>query len=360
MEPDFLFLDKQFQLPGPVATVVPYGSGHIHDTYLLTCLNDQASRFILQRFNHFVFKNPNEVMANISQVLDHLGDSNDQSELVPFKIVKTKSGGILYKSPGNEYWRIFSFVENSESYDQVTNPELAQGGGKAFGHFIEGLKTLDPKKLFTTIPEFHNVSRRFEQLKSAIDADSVGRVSQYQKEVEFSMNRETKVFDYSTLASQSDMPYRVTHNDTKINNVLFRSGTTQGICVLDLDTVMPGLLLYDFGDMGRTFCNNVLEEGPMNDAWFRLDLFKSLCQGFFGTFTERPGKTEVEGLKIGTWWMTYIMGIRFLADFLSGDIYYKISHPMQNLDRARNQFHLLADIEAKQQKINQIIEDSLN
>lgn len=347
-------MDLQFDLPGPVQKISSLGSGHIHDTYLIECGDPANSRFVLQKFNHNVFRNPQQVASNIWLVLDHvLKTRSDQKQAL--NILKTKDDNLLYRSDYGEYWRVFNYISGSDSFEQVALPEQAFGAASAFGIFIKSLNGLDPKRLFTTIPDFHNLEVRFNQLKNAIAEDTVKRVSQYQKEVNFAADRQHRVAEYSMRVTKSGVPLRITHNDTKISNVLFKKGTTSAICVIDLDTVMPGLLLYDFGDMARTFCNSVLEDEDANQAEFRLDIFKGLCEGFFGGIDIQPSREEVETLKFGPWWMTYIMGIRFLTDFLSGDVYYKTSHPLQNLHRARNQFRLLSSIEEKQDAINEII-----
>ena len=354
-EHNFSFLEREFDFPGSVQSITSLGSGHIHDTYLVTCGNGEQSRFVLQKFNHQVFKHPRQVAANIQMVNDCF-DSSTSTELQPIKLVNTLAGDSLYESPLGEYWRVFNYIENSDSFDKVNNTEQALGAATAFGSFIEMMRGLDPKDLYTTIPDFHNLKLRFDQLRTAISKDEAHRASEHSSDIDFALQRSSKVIQYSDLAGKEKIPLRVTHNDTKINNVLFLKGTTQAISVIDLDTVMPGLLLYDFGDMARTFCNSVLEEDNALDVSFRLNIFEALCKGFFDGLKTSLPRAEVDSLKAGPWWMTYIMGIRFFADFLNGDVYYKISYPQQNLDRARNQFRLVADIEEKQREINQIIE----
>ena len=359
MREDFAFLDQEFEFPGPVKNISSLGSGHIHDTFLVICSDPDSSKFVLQKFNQKVFKNPQEVMSNIAQVLDHLNKSPKDTTMQPLHIIKTRNGDLIYQNRSGSFWRVYNFIDQSDSFDRVTHRDHALGAAKAFGQFFKLLNGLNPSDLFTTIPDFHHLDIRFQQLKKAVAKDVVGKVDHYTKEVEFALGRAQQVAEYSKLIDNNLIPIRVTHNDTKINNVLFKQGTTQGICVVDLDTIMPGLLLYDFGDMGRTFCNNVLEEGKADDAIFRIDIFQSLCEGFFGTIGIPLGKEEVESLKVGPWWMTFIMGIRFLTDFLSGDVYYKIGYAHQNLDRARNQFNLVADIEKKQGKIGEILDASI-
>lgn len=355
-ERNFDFLEQEFELPGSIISISSLGSGHIHDTYLVTCQDPGSSKFVLQKFNHLVFVQPEQVAANIRLVYRHFQASKDATSLVPLELFETKSGQPLYKSSQGDYWRLFNYIDRSDSYDQVYHRDQALGGAIAFGSFIQALHELDPGDLFTTIPDFHSLKHRFKQLTEAVSEDRVNRVDQYRSEVEFALKRESMVLHLTELAEADEIPTRVTHNDTKINNVLFRKDTTEAISVIDLDTVMPGLLLYDFGDMARTFCNNALEEESAQKAFFRMNMFEALCEGFFQGIKFRLSRAEIDSLKSGPWWMTYIMGIRFLADFINGDIYYKISYELQNLDRARNQFSLLSDIEKKQTQIDQMVD----
>lgn len=356
MKPDADILQQQFDFPGPVQTIEALGSGHIHDTYIVTCGDPASTRWVLQKFNNQVFKNPSEVASNIWMVLEHCARSVSNTSLQPLRVFKTKDGKFMYRSEQGAYWRVFNYIEGSESFDRVTHPDQAYGAAHAFGSFIGLLSGLNPEKLHTTITDFHNINQRFQQLENAVKADRVGRVNLQQEEITFAFHRGQQVKEYYRQTDDETIPLRVTHNDTKINNVLFKKGTTTAICVLDLDTVMPGLLLYDFGDMARTFCNNSDENEKADNVFFRTNIFEVLCQGFFNSFKTPLEQAETDSLKFGPWWMTYIMGIRFLTDFLSGDIYYKVSFPNQNLVRARNQFKLLTDIENKQVEINQIID----
>ncbi len=355
---DFSFVEQEFNLPGSVKSIGPLGSGHIHETYLITCDDPEQKQFVLQKFNHLVFKYPYQVADNIQLVYEHSLRSPEISSLQPLKPIKTRRNTTIFESKLGEYWRVFNYVESSDSYDQVSHPNQAFGAATAFGSFIQSMHGMNPGDLFTTITDFHNLKQRFKQLKQAIERDTAARVSQYYTEVDFALKREPTVVTYTKLVEDESIPLRVTHNDTKINNVLFQQGSAKAICVIDLDTVMPGLLLYDFGDMARTFCNSVLEEESIQEATFRMDIFEALCKGFFQSIKFRLSPAEVVSLKAGPWWMTYIMGIRFLADFLNGDVYYKTSHKNQNLDRVRNQFSLLTDIENKQTDISNIIESS--
>lgn len=295
-------------------------------------------------------------MNNISKVLDHIHRINPMESFQNLHIVPTRNGNLIYQDNTGKYYRLYNYLSHTESMDRVTHGGQARGGARAFGQFIQLLTGLDPKELYITIPDFHNLKIRFSQLQRSISLDRVGRSAQCKNEIEFVLGREALVRKYSDLMDHPQVPFRVVHNDTKINNVLFKAGTNKGICIVDLDTVMTGLLLFDFGDMARTFCSNALEDETGHEVLFRLNIFEPMCEGFFSGLKTPPKKMEIESLKTGPWWMTGIMGIRFLTDFLSGDIYYKIDYPNQNLERARNQLDLLKDIELKQPQIEAIID----
>ncbi|GJM28111.1 MAG: aminoglycoside phosphotransferase [Cyclobacteriaceae bacterium] len=353
MEHEAALAERQFEFPGPVVNISPFGSGHIHDTYLISCSDTDSSRFVLQKFNHNVFKNPQQVMINIQKVLSHL---DQPSRLEPMQIIRTRQGELLYQSDDGVYWRVFSYLDHSESFDQLLNRQQAREAAGAFGCFLEMLSEMDSEELYTTIPDFHHLGTRFDQLKEATRSGSEKRMKTCPKQIEFALSKEPQVIKFCKFLNHPKVPKRVTHNDTKLNNVLFKQGTTQAFSVIDLDTVMPGLLLYDFGDMARTFCNSVPEEGEASQVLFRMDYFEALCEGFFSNFRLNLQTMELNSLKAGPWWMTFIMGIRFLTDYLLGDVYYKINYPEHNLNRAENQFALLADIENKQSIINENID----
>ncbi len=344
-----------FQLEGELEKFVPMGSGHIHDTLLIE-LHSPRQKVVLQRFNDQVFQRPHEVMLNIVKVTEHLrlhGESIRESGK-SLKVISTIEGETILKAD-EAYWRLFNYIENSYVIDKVTESSQAREGALAFGRFCQALLDFPPNELNTTIEDFHNLVKRYDQLAKAADQDPLGRVTEYPKPLKFALSRKPRVEKLHKLAFSSGLPLRVTHNDTKINNVLFDRDSAQGICVVDLDTVMPGLVLYDFGDMARTFCNAVYEEDPWQEANFNMEVFASMCEGFLKPLKPYLSPAELNSLTQGPWYLTYIMGIRFLADFYRGDTYYKIDHPLQNLQRAQNQFQLLRDIENKQSIIDKMI-----
>lgn len=345
---------EHFTLAGPVATVEGYGSGHIHDTYLVACQAPVPhNKYILQKFNHKVFKSPKKVMENIHRVIRHIQEKplSQIEPLQSLKIIPTHSGEQILQSNKDSYWRVFNFIDHTYAIDLVQHPSEALEAGLAFAHFFDLLRDMNARQLHHTIEDFHHVGKRFQQLEQAVMADSCQRVKDHQAEISFARSRKDRVDFLSELIDSATLPWRVTHNDTKINNVLFQEQSHIGISVVDLDTVMPGYLMYDFGDMARTFCNPVMEEDPIQGVQFRMEVFDALCEGFFRGLSQGIKPVEIDSLVHAPWLMTYIMGIRFLRDFLSGDIYYKISYPLHNLDRARNQFKLIEEIEKNQENI---------
>ena len=357
MVPQKAFVERYFQLPGSISSIVPFGSGHIHNTYLVTCRAPDNPSFVLQHFNDQVFRSPDQVMNNISKVLKHIEKSKTSESM---QIVPTKNKGLLHKTDQGVCWRMYTYVEQSVSFDKPQNPDQSTAAAGAFGNFLNLLSTLDSDELFTTIPNFHNLKVRYKNLQTQIASTTGSRIQDCQTEIELATKRASKVAEYAKYLNHPEVPLRITHNDTKLNNVLFRKGTNQAISVVDLDTVMPGLLLYDFGDMARTFCSSTLEGDKDTQPKFRRPYFEALCQGFFIEFQSKISSTELQSLKIGPWWMTFIMGIRFLTDYLAGDIYYNVNFPKQNLLRARNQLLLLLEIEKEQDFISRTIDQHFN
>lgn len=348
---------EYFRLAGPVDAVQSFGSGHIHDTYLLTCKGTARHQYILQKFNHRVFKDPEKVMENIHRVIEHIQNkpSAQKKHLQSLTIIPTCSGSRILQIDKESYWRVFKYIDHSYSIDKVTQPVEATEAALAFGLFLDLLRDMNVYQLHRTIENFHHVGKRFEQLEQSISKDPLKRVQDNPMEISFAKSRKNQVRFLSSLIDGDSLPLRVTHNDTKINNVLFQENSTTGICVVDLDTIMPGYLMYDFGDMARTFCNPLNEDDPAQGVSFRMEIFEALCEGFFKGFGQGMDRLEIESLVYAPWLMTFIMGIRFLGDYFGGDIYYKISYPSHNLDRARNQFKLVQEIERKQKDITSVI-----
>lgn len=333
-----------------------YGNGHINDTYL--CEGNPG--FILQRINTDIFKNPDDVMENIFNVTEHLkkkiiaagGDVNRET----LNVILTKEGKNYYRAEDGSCFRMYKFVEDSVCYETVENPRQLYYAGKSFGKFQRMLDDFPADKLHETIVDFHNTPVRVNNLKEAIANNAAGRLDSIKEEVDFAL-------EYSKYASKAvdaiaagEIPVRVTHNDTKLNNVLFDKETDTGICVIDLDTVMPGSSLYDFGDALRFGASSAAEdETDLDKVWFDLEKFEQFAKGFMEEVADCFTEKEIELLPLSALLLTYECGIRFLTDYLNGDTYFKIHREHHNLERARNQFKLVRDIEGKLDKMSEII-----
>lgn len=342
-----------YALPGTLTDRQPYGNGHINDTFLLTCdTPDGIRKYILQRMNHTVFKNPQELMENICNVTDYLrqviirrGGDPDRETL---NVVRTADSGIYYMDSTHNYWRMFLFIDNTICLDQVENASEFYDSAVAFGSFQRMLADYPASTLHETIPNFHNTPSRFQDFRKAVEQDVSGRAHLARREIEFALSKEADTHVLTDLLARKELPLRVTHNDTKLNNILFDRTTKKALCIIDLDTVMPGLSHYDFGDSIRTGASTGAEdEQDLSKIELDLTLYEAFAKGFLegcqGSLTDR----EIELLPMGAKLMTYECGIRFLADYLEGDVYFKIHREGQNLDRARTQFKLVADMEKK-------------
>ena len=339
----------------------PYGNGHINDTYVADC----NPRYILQRINNNVFKNPPEVMENIAKVCDYLrekiaaeGGNPDRETL---SLIRADDGKAYYQASENDYFRVYKFVEDSLALDTPENPTQFYNAACAFGRFQRRLSDFPAGELHETIKDFHNTPKRFEALEDAIAKDVCGRAAEASAEIEFARARRGICSLIVDGMADGSIPLRVTHNDTKLNNVLFDAKTEKGLCVIDLDTVMPGSLLYDFGDALRSGGNTAAEDETNLDlVKFDLDMFEAFTKGFGEELAESFTEREIELLPMSAIILTFECGIRFLADYLSGDTYFKIHREKHNLDRARNQFKLVLDMESKMDEMKAIVKKVLN
>ncbi len=336
--------------------IEPYGNGHINDTYIAM----SNPRYILQRINKNVFKNPPEVMENILGVTKHLrkkiieaGGDPDRETL---NVVQTINGENCYLAPNGEYYRMYKFVEGAVSYEMPESPKMLYEAARAFGKFQNLLADYPANKLYETIPDFHDTRKRFENLKRAVSENKAGRLESVTAEVEFAFAREKEAGIIVDAISDGSVPLRVTHNDTKLNNVMLDEKTGEGVCVIDLDTVMPGSLLYDYGDALRFGASSGAEdEQDLNKIWFDLELFEAFTKGFMSEVGAKLTPTERKLLPFSAKLMTYECGIRFLTDYLEGDTYFKIHRKDHNLDRTRTQFKLVSDMESKFDKMEAIV-----
>ncbi len=354
---DVRAIARQFQIAGEFAGAAPYGSGHINDTYCVT-FNQGGTRvrYIVQRINHDIFKNPVALMENIRRVTEHLagkmsgepGASRRVLTLVP-----AKSGGPVHRDAADNYWRTYIFIEAARGYDAVENPAQALSAAQAFGRFQKLLADLPSPRLHDTIPDFHHTPKRFAALEKAIESDAVNRAKLAQAEIDFALAHK----NITSVLLDAKLPERVTHNDTKFNNVLLDDTTGEGICVIDLDTVMPGLALYDFGDMVRTTTSPAKEdERDLAKVKMQFPMFEALARGYLSSAAEFLTPAEKKFLPFSGKLITFEIGLRFLTDFLAGDTYFKVHREGHNLDRCRTQFKLVESIEQQEAAMNKLVE----
>ncbi|WP_461489833.1 phosphotransferase enzyme family protein [Pontibacter sp. HJ8] len=343
---------SQFDLKGGIEAVTPYGSGHIHDTYYVRNTDAACPDYLLQRINHHVFRNVPQLMENIQQVTTHLrnklaGMPAQDPDREVLTLIPTRRHTTYYQDADGNFWRVYLLLQGTRSYDLVENAQQAYQGGKAFGRFQALLADMDATQLHESIPDFHNVEYRLRQFEEAREKDPAGRVTEVQAEIEFVEQRVHAMATIVRLGREGKLPLRITHNDTKFNNVLLDS-QDKAQCVIDLDTVMPGFVAYDYGDAIRTTAVTTPEdEKDLSKIDIDLDLFRGFTQGFLeetrGSLTEQ----EIESLSLGITLLPFIMGLRFLTDYIDGDHYYKIHFPEHNLQRAQAQFRLVEVLEEK-------------
>ena len=335
---------------------VPYGNGHINSTFVV----GKKTRYILQKINTNVFRDPDAVMRNIVAVTAHLsekimaaGGDPTRATLTP---ICTKEGENHWKAPNGDCYRMYLFIEDTICYDQVDNAEQLYYAAREFGKFQNMLDDFPADTLAEVIPNFHNTKDRFRQFREAVENNLAGRRDEVAEEIAFAMAREKDTAVVLDAIADGSVPLRVTHNDTKLNNVMLDPKTGEGVCVIDLDTVMPGSLLYDFGDALRFGGNSGAEdETDLSKIYFRLDYFEAFVRGFVQELGAKMTKREIELLPFSVKLMTYECGIRFLADYLNGDTYFRIHREKHNLDRCHTQFKLVADMEEKMAEMQAIV-----
>jgi serine/threonine protein kinase len=342
---------------------VRYENGHINDTFHIRFRNNEGNieRYILQRMNHDIFKNPDNVMTNISRVTTFLknkiAEAHGDVRRETLNVVRTKDGGLYYKDSIGSYWRAFFFIEDAICYDQVKSSEDFYQSAYAFGHFQKLLENYNAEDLYETIPDFHNTPARYQVFLEAVKKDVLHRAGEVQNEIEFLIQRSQEMNICMEHLKNGKLPLRVTHNDTKLNNVMIDSKTGRGICIIDLDTVMPGLSIFDFGDAIRFGANTAVEdERDLSKVSLDLDLFECYTRGYFEGCDGSLTPCEIDMLPMGAKIMTLECGMRFLTDYLQGDTYFRIHREGQNLDRCRTQLRLVEDMESKWDEMKRIVE----
>ena len=351
-----------FDVPGEYVDGAPYGSGHINDTYACRWrLNDKVSRYIIQRINRRVFTAPVALMENVERVTCHL---RHKLEDIPgadpdrecMTLLYARDGGRFFRDDEGDYWRAFRFVEGTETFDVCTSPSQAYEAARAFGRFQRLLADLPGGPLQETIPFFHHTPRRLAAFEQAVAEDKAGRCASVAKEIEFVRRREDFAGAVTQCLDHGFIAQRVTHNDTKLNNVLIDKGTGRAVCVIDLDTVMNGSVLYDFGDMVRSCVRDSSEDAPdPGKVNVKLDVFEALANGYLDETRSFLSPTEVELLAASGRLITLTIGVRFLTDYLQGDVYFRQKRPGQNLDRVRVHFRLVSEMEALTPQMEAIV-----
>ncbi len=351
-----LSIAKNFKLNGEIVDYAPYGNGHINSTYCLkTEFEGKTLRYILQRVNGNVFKKPKEVMKNILNVTSFLRNKTDNPAGV-MSLVETVNGKPYFIDEEGTCWRIYTFVENSVCLEAAETPEDFYNSALAFGQFQNQLTDFPVEKLYETIPDFHNTPKRFGDFLEAVNADACGRAEGVLEEIEFVKARRDFMDVLYDANKKGELPVRVTHNDTKINNVMLSADTKEPLCVIDLDTIMPGFSVNDFGDSIRFGASTAAEdEKDLGKVWLDLDLFEAYTKGFLEGCAGLLEKSEIMLMPEGAKMMTLECGMRFLTDYLSGDTYFKTKYPEHNLVRARTQFKLVSDMEKHWDEMKQII-----
>lgn len=360
VDPQLLAVAQRFTLNGDIASIEPYGDGHINVTYLITMqptTSEKAElRYILQRMNTSIFPNTEGLMRNVALITSFLRDRGQET----LTIVPTLDGNTYEIDGEGHAWRVYTFIENTRSYNLVPNPAVFSNAGKAFGAFQNTLSDFDASQLVTTIERFHDTPHRFETFKKAVEADIKGRAATCQAEIDFYMSHA----DFYSLImdglEDGSIPLRVTHNDTKLNNILMDSETDEPRAIIDLDTIMPGSMLFDFGDSIRFGASTALEDEPNLDiVHFSTELFAAYAQGFLEQVGSNITEGEIKALPFAGDMMTLECGMRFLTDYLQGDTYFATKYDDHNLVRSRTQMKLVQEMEQKRNEIHTIIDGIL-
>lgn len=356
---DILF---NFAIDGEFVSCEPYGSGLINRTYVAVYNEGgRRVRYIVQRINTNLFKNVDGLMNNIklvtefnrAEIMKRGGDPDRES----LTLVPTKNGGTYFRTEEGDCYRVYVFIENAKGYDVVEKPEHFYESAVAFGKFAMLLDRFDSSKLFEVLPDFHNTVKRFDNFRRSLEADKLNRAKDVKREIGFALEREKITHTIVDLLASGKMPSRVTHNDTKLNNVLIDTRTDKAVSVIDLDTMMPGSICYDFGDSIRFGCNPCLEDTPETEkVIFNMPLFETYTKGYLSVFCDTITDIERKNLPMGAILMTYECGIRFLTDYLDGDVYFRKTREGQNIDRTRTQFKLVSDMEKRYDEMLSAVE----
>lgn len=361
IEDEFKSAAEQFELSGQMISAVPFGNGNINNTILVETIdNGEYKKYILQSINTDIFKNPKELMDNIVQVTSYLkkqicleGGDPDRETLTP---IRTKSGAWMYCDPQGKCWRMYLYITDAVCLEQSESAEQFYETGAAFGYFQYLLNAFPAEELYEVLPDFHNTPKRFQAFDYAVKHGNKERCNEASEEIAFCMQRKNNAGIIVEGLQTGILPLRVTHNDTKLSNIMLDRYSRKGICVIDLDTVMPGSVLYDYADAIRSGANTASEdETDLSKVSCSLELFEAFTRGFWEGSRGILTPEEVQLFVRAAWTITLEQAVRFLADYLMDDVYYRIRRPKHNLERTRNQLKLVADIEAKWEELEQIV-----
>jgi len=353
---------SRFDLSGNIAGILPFGSGHIHETFHILTVPDSADDYILQKINTHVFRDPVAVMENLRIVTSHIrnklirepGTDLKKEILTP---VWLKNGDLMYTDQSDQVWRCFVYIPDHKSYDKAVHADQVYEGGKAFGKFLFYLSDLPVNQIRDTIPDFHNLAWRIQQFNDAVKDGVADRIRETKHEIDLLQIRKEEMLTIRKLGLEGKIPLRIVHHDTKINNVLYSAGD-KALCVIDLDTVMPGYVHDDFGDAIRTFTNTGEEDDAnLDKVSMNIRYFEAFARGFLEVAGSMLNPVEKDYLALSARMITYMQCLRFLADYLNGDIYYKIHHPLHNLQRAKAQIKLLLSMEEQYDEMKRIVKN---
>jgi hypothetical protein len=344
---------KQFRIEGKFLDARPYGTGHLHDTLLVNMIDNQQNvPYIFQRINHFAFRNPPGLMENILRVTGFIRQKLEAQHLTKsdisrrvLTVILTRDGAAFYRDPGGNYWRAYIFIKGAHTYDKLDSLDQAYQVAYMFGQFLALLQDFPDPPLHETIPDFHNGPKRFRDFQEALASDLHNLAKTAKAEIDFLLAHESMFDVIPALVQKNEIPIRVTHNDPKVNNVMLDDATGKGVCVIDLDTVMNGVSLFDFGDLARSTLSSTDEdERNLTKVFVEIPRFETILKGFFAGVGESLTQTEQDYLVLSSKLMTLLIGVRFLTDYLRGDVYFKIHRQGHNLDRCRRQFKLAQSI----------------
>jgi Ser/Thr protein kinase RdoA (MazF antagonist) len=362
MQYDIESIASQFVLQGRLIDTQPFGSGHINDTFNLRCQTDAGEEsYILQRINHQVFRNPAAMMENIRRVTTHirrkLRDQEDKLARRQLTVIETNDGAACFEDNQGNFWRVYNRIEQALTYDTLESPEMAYEVARMFGWFQRMLIDLPGPPLHETIPDFHATPKRLKTFQEVLQRDPCNRAKDTPAEIEFVLENAEICDVLLNLVGEGKIPVRIAHNDAKINNVMLDARTHKGVCVIDLDTVMPGLSMYDFGDLVRTATSPTEEdERDLSKVAMQISTFEMLAKGFAEETHAFLTPAEKKYLTFSAKLITFEQMIRFLADYLAGDIYYKVHRERQNLDRSRTQMKLVQSIIEQEEAMNDVVE----